>query len=117
MSAQRLVSILIPLYNEEETIRVLIDRVLSAPVPNNVRCEVVVVDDGSTDDSANIVSEIAATHSGQLQLIRHTQNRGKGAAIQTAIQNATGEFGLIQDADLEYDPSDYLKLLQPLLDG
>src|ERR1017187_10557875 len=115
--AAHTLSILIPLYNEEEVVGTLLERVLSAPLPQGVGREIVVVDDGSTDGSAAIVEEIAAAHPGVLRFIRQPRNRGKGAAIRTAIEYATGEFSIIQDADLEYDPREYGRLLAPLLEG
>jgi glycosyltransferase involved in cell wall biosynthesis len=115
--AAHTLSILIPLYNEEEFVGTLLERVLSAPLPQGVGREIVVVDDGSTDGSAAIVEEIAAAHPGVLRFIRQLRNRGKGAAIRTAIEYATGEFSIIQDADLEYDPREYGRLLAPLLEG
>jgi glycosyltransferase involved in cell wall biosynthesis len=115
--AAHTLSILIPLYNEEEFVGVLLERVLSAPLPVGLGREIVVVDDGSTDDSAAIVEQIAEAHPGVLRLIRQPRNQGKGAAIRTAIEHATGEFSIIQDADLEYDPREYGRLLAPLLEG
>ena len=111
------VSILMPLYNEEEFVATSIARVLQAPLPAGVERELIVVDDGSTDGSTEIVTSIAREHPGVIRLIRHPQNRGKGAAIRTAIHHAEGEFCLIQDADLEYNPEEYPKLLKPLLEG
>jgi len=115
--AAHTLSILIPLYNEEEFIGTLLERVLAAPLPDGVTREVVVVDDGSTDGSAGIVEQIAASHPTVLRLIRQPRNQGKGAAIRTAIEHATGEFCIIQDADLEYDPREYGRMLAPLLEG
>src|SRR5450759_587329 len=105
--AAHTLSILIPVYNEEEFVGTLLERVLSAPLPEGLEREIIVVDDGSTDSSAAIVEEIAAAHPGVLRFIRQPRNRGQGAAIRTAIEHATGEFSLIQDADLEYDPREY----------
>jgi len=113
----RTISILIPLYNEEEFVGTLLQRVLSAPLPDGVAKEVVVVDDASTDGSAEIVEEIASAHPGVVRLIRQVRNQGKGAAVRTAIEHATGEFSIIQDADLEYDPREYAQVLRPLLEG
>jgi len=111
-------SILIPLYNEEEFIAALLDRVLAAPVPGGMERELIVVDDGSKDGSAEIVEAFMAARPGcAIRLIRHEKNRGKGAAIRTAIASATGTYSIIQDADLEYDPREYPKLLGPLLSG
>ena len=112
----RLLSVLIPLYNEEEYIGVLLERVLSAPLPEGLESELIVVDDASQDGSVEAVEVVASLYPGRIRLIRHDRNQGKGAAIRTAIQHATGEFAIIQDADLEYDPNEYLKLLQPLVD-
>jgi glycosyltransferase involved in cell wall biosynthesis len=111
-----LLSILIPLYNEEEFIRPLLNRVLEAPLPDGLSREIIVVDDGSTDGSAEIVEEITKSHT-QIRLIRAAQNRGKGAAVRTAIEAAQGEYCIIQDADLEYDPREYCHLLKPLVEG
>jgi glycosyltransferase involved in cell wall biosynthesis/phospholipid N-methyltransferase len=111
-------SILIPLFNEEEFIFEILARVVAAPLPGGLDREIVIVDDCSTDGSVEAVRKfIASRPDVSIRLLRHDHNRGKGAAIRTAIQAATGEFSLIQDADLEYDPRDYQKLLRPLLEG
>ena len=111
-------SILIPLYNEEEFIFEILARVVAAPLPAGLDREIVIVDDCSTDGSVEAVGTFIASHSDvPIRLIRHDRNRGKGAAIRTAIQAASGQFSIIQDADLEYDPRDYLKLLRPLIEG
>lgn len=112
-----LVSILVPLYNEEEYVAAILCRVLSAPLPEGMQREIVVVDDASTDGSAEVVERLEQRHPGVIRLIRQDRNRGKGAAIRRAVAEARGEFCLIQDADLEYDPRDYLKLLKPLVEG
>ena len=111
-----LLSILIPLYNEEEFIRPLLDRVLEAPLPEGLAREIIVVDDGSTDGSAEIVEEITKSCP-EIRLIRLARNRGKGAAVRTAIDAAQGDYCIIQDADLEYDPREYRHLLKPLIEG
>ena len=110
-------SILIPLYNEEEYIIPILERVMDAPLPEGMDREVVVVDDGSVDGSAEAVAEAIPRWPGLIRLVRHQRNQGKGAAIRTAIGHARGEFSIIQDADLEYDPRDYLKVLKPLVEG
>jgi glycosyltransferase involved in cell wall biosynthesis len=111
-----LLSVLVPLYNEEEFVAPLIERVLQAPLPDGMEREIIVVDDGSRDGSAEIVAELAARHP-EVRLVRHERNRGKGAAIRTAIEQASGDYSIIQDADLEYDPREYVNLLRPLLEG
>jgi SAM-dependent methyltransferase len=110
-------SVLVPLFNEEEYIAELLKRVLQVPLPDGLNREVIVVDDGSTDGSDRVVEQIAAAHPGVVFLYRHAANRGKGAAIRTAVSHARGEYCLIQDADLEYDPAEYPRLLNPLLHG
>jgi glycosyltransferase involved in cell wall biosynthesis len=109
-------SVLMPVYNERTVVERSISLVLTAPLPENMERELVVVDDQSTDGTWDILQRLAAAFP-QIQLFRHDQNRGKGAAVRTAITKATGDFSLIQDADLEYDPSEYPQLLRPLLDG
>jgi len=110
-------SVLIPLYNEEEFVRELLERVAQAPLPEGLTREIIVVDDCSNDGSAEIVEDFIANSPVPAKLIRHTVNQGKGAAIRTAIQAATGHWSIIQDADLEYDPNEYPRLLRPLLEG
>ena len=109
-------SILMPVYNERTVVEQCISQVLTARVPENMERELVIVDDCSTDGSFAILERLAAAFP-QIQLHRHEQNRGKGAAVRSAIDYATGDFSLVQDADLEYDPSEYPRLLRPLLDG
>ena len=112
-----LLSILIPLYNEEEFIGPLLDRVLAAPLPEGIDRELIVVDDCSTDGSAEIAEAKAAEMPGLIRVLRHDRNRGKGAAIRTAIDAAQGEISIIQDSDLEYDPREYSGLITPILEG
>ena len=95
------VSILIPVYNEAEYLPALIARLLAVPLWEEVPIEIVAVDDGSTDGSAQTLDELARLHPDVIRVIRHTRNRGKGAAIRTAIEHASGEFAVIQDSDLE----------------
>jgi len=111
-----LLSILIPVYNERTVVERSLALVLAAPLPENMERELVIVDDCSTDGTSAILANLAS-HEPRIRLFRHTVNQGKGAAVRTAIQNAGGDFCLVQDADLEYDPSEYPKLLRPLLDG
>ncbi len=109
-------SILIPVYNERTVAERSISLVLAAPLPENMERELVIIDDCSTDGTYDILKNLAASFP-QIRLFRHERNRGKGAAVRTAIEKAQGDFSLIQDADLEYDPSEYPRLLRPLLDG
>jgi glycosyltransferase involved in cell wall biosynthesis len=110
-----LLSILMPVYNEEEFLGTIVDRALNAMLPHGLGREIIIVDDGSTDGSAAVADELARTRGDSVRVIHHSVNRGKGAAVRTAINYARGEFALIQDADLEYDPADYERLLRPLL--
>ncbi len=116
-SRTRKVSILVPLFNESEFIRVVLERIAEAPLPAGLAREIIVVDDASTDGSAELVEEIAAHYPGLIRLIRCSENRGKGAAVRTAIERAAGDYCLIQDADLEYNPQEYPLMLEPLVDG
>lgn len=109
-------SILVPVYNERTVVERSLAQVLSAPLPENMEREVIVVDDCSTDGTSVILDRFAGTDD-RIRLVRHEVNRGKGAAVRTAIAYATGDFSVVQDADLEYDPNEYPKLLKPLLDG
>lgn len=106
------VSVVIPLYNERDTI----DRVIEAVLNQPSVLEIVVVDDCSRDGSAERVQEIAACDS-RVRVFRHEFNRGKGAALRTGIRECRGDYVLIQDADLEYDPTEYSALLRPLWSG
>lgn len=109
-------SILVPVYNERTLVERSLEAVLNAPIPEDMEREVVIVDDCSTDGTSAILDRLAAANP-ILRLHRHPYNQGKGAAVRTAIQHASGDFCLIQDADLEYDPNDYPQLLRPLLNG
>jgi glycosyltransferase involved in cell wall biosynthesis len=109
-------SILVPVYNERAVVERSLAQVLAAPLPEQMEREIILVDDCSTDGTSTILERIAACDD-RIRLLRHSVNRGKGAAVRTAIENATGDFCVVQDADLEYDPSEYTRLLKPLLDG
>src|SRR5579884_2584213 len=111
-----LLSILIPVYNERTVVERSLAQVLAAPLPEDMERELVIVDDCSTDGTFAILERLAAAHR-EIRLFQHARNAGKGAAVRTAIQQADGDFALIQDADLEYDPNEYPRLLRPLLDG
>jgi len=114
---KRKLSILIPVYNEEELIAAVIHRLLKVDLGPEIETELVVVDDGSTDGSAEVIEQLHTELGDRMVVARHDRNRGKGAAIRTAIQAATGELAVIQDSDLEYDPNDLPHLLRPLLEG
>lgn len=105
-------TVLIPAYNERSSILKLLDRVAEQKI-KGVRMEVVVVDDGSEDGTADLLEKNSKLYS---KLIKRTLNGGKGAAIRDGLKEASGEYVLFQDADLEYDPGDYEKLLRPVLD-
>ena len=109
-------SILIPVYNERTVVERSLALVLAAPLPENMDRELIIVDDCSTDGTGAILERLAREEP-SIRLIRKTVNEGKGAAVRTAIKHAGGDFCLVQDADLEYDPSEYRRLLRPLLDG
>ncbi len=105
-------SIIMPVYNERVTLRPVIERVLAVPLEMELIC----VDDGSRDGSREILDELQNQHS-NLRVFLQPKNMGKGAALRRGIEAATGDFVLIQDADLEYDPADYPGLLEPLIQG
>jgi glycosyltransferase involved in cell wall biosynthesis len=109
-------SVVIPVYNERFLVRDLVDRVLAVEVPGIRDIEVVIVDDGSKDGTREILREIAAAHPQSIRYIEHEKNGGKGAAIRTGIANTTGDLIVFQDADLEYDPRDYARLVRPFLE-
>jgi glycosyltransferase involved in cell wall biosynthesis len=104
------VSIIIPVYNEASTIRQILQRVRTSPIEK----EIVIVDDGSTDGTRDLLQLEASPDT---RIVLHAANHGKGAAIRTGLKHATGDYVLIQDADLEYDPADYEALLKPILRG
>ena len=108
-------SIIIPVYNEERTIFPLLELVLAAPL--SVDRQVIIVDDGSTDLSAQLIEEFISYHPDAPISFLRKQNGGKGSAVKLGLQHAIGDMVIIQDADLEYDPNDYQKCIQPILDG
>jgi glycosyltransferase involved in cell wall biosynthesis len=107
-----LLSVLMPVYNEKTTIREILARVKAVPY----RKQIVLVDDRSTDGTGDVLRELAAGDP-ELVLLHHERNQGKGAALRTAFAAARGDVWLVQDADLEYSPEEYPKLLRPILEG
>jgi glycosyltransferase involved in cell wall biosynthesis len=105
-------SVVMPIYNERATLSAMVERVLAAPITIELLC----VDDGSSDGSREILIELEKQHP-QIRALLQPHNIGKGAALRRGISEATGDFVLIQDADLEYDPAEYHQLLEPLLAG
>ena len=105
-------TVVIPTYNEAGTLGEVVARVQAVSIPT----EIIIVDDASTDGSSEVAARIAASAE-NVTLLRHDRNRGKGRALRTGFEAATGDFVIVQDADLEYDPADYSKLLNPLLRG
>lgn len=110
--AAGILSVMMPVYNEEATVEIILDHVLARPEVG----EVIAVDNGSTDRSGEILESVAARDE-RVRVIRLSPNRGKGGAIQRAIAEISRPYAIVQDADLEYDPRDYARLLEPLLDG
>jgi glycosyltransferase involved in cell wall biosynthesis len=105
-------SVVIPAYNEKSSLHKIISRVQE--VQAGIEKEIIIVDDGSTDGTPDILNKIEETN---ITVYTHPKNKGKGAALQTGFSKATGDFVIVQDADLEYNPEEYLQLLEPLLDG
>jgi len=109
-------SIVIPAYNEEQTITTIVERVRAARLPG-IDKEIVIVNDCSTDNTGRVIDELARGAAGEIRAFHHAFNQGKGAALRTGFKQCSGDWVIIQDADLEYDPSEYMRLLQPILEG
>lgn len=109
-------SVIVPVYNEKYTVAQVLHDVMAAPLPGSVLREVIVVDDGSTDGTWDVLQQ-CAREMPTIKVLRHDRNLGKGAAIRTALPHVSGKYVIIQDADLEYSPDEYTKLLGPVLKG
>lgn len=108
-------SIIVPVFNEEKTVSQMLEKISRLEMDNIIK-QVIIVNDGSTDRTEDEIENFVKNHS-EIKVINHTENQGKGAAVITGIKNATGDYIIIQDADLEYNPEDMKKLVKPVLDG
>jgi glycosyltransferase involved in cell wall biosynthesis len=110
----RKLSVIVPVYNERNTVVEVLRRMRAVELPDGIDREIIVVDDGSTDGTRDVLNQLSDS---TVRIILHEHNRGKGAAVRTGIEVASGDYVLIQDADLEYDPEDWPKLVAPVMRG
>lgn len=110
----RRLSVLVPVYNERNTVVEILRRMRAVALPEGIEREIIVIDDGSTDGTREVLRQLGDS---TVRIVLHEVNRGKGAALRTGLDYATGEYILVQDADLEYDPEDWPRLLAPVLRG
>jgi glycosyltransferase involved in cell wall biosynthesis len=117
MQTFKKLSIVIPAYNEGKTIHMILDRVADVQLVNNIEKEIIIVNDCSKDDTEEAIKRYASNGKLNITYYKHEVNQGKGAAIHTGIKKATGDYVIIQDADLEYDPEEYNVLIKPIIRG
>jgi glycosyltransferase involved in cell wall biosynthesis len=110
----RKLSVIVPIYNERNTLVEILRRMRAVELPDGIEREIIVVDDGSSDGTRDVLRQLGDS---TVRIVLHDVNLGKGAALRTGFKHATGEYVLVQDADLEYDPEDWPKLLNPVLRG
>jgi glycosyltransferase involved in cell wall biosynthesis len=110
----RKLSVIVPVFNERNTLVEILRRMRAVELPDAIEREIIVVDDGSSDGTRDVLKQLSDS---TVHVVLHDTNRGKGAALRTGFSHATGEYVLVQDADLEYDPEDWPKLLNPVLRG
>jgi glycosyltransferase involved in cell wall biosynthesis len=110
----RKLSVVVPVFNERNTLVEILRRMRAVELPDSIEREIIVVDDGSDDGTRDVLRQLGDS---TVRVIMHEQNRGKGAAVRTGFEAATGEYVLVQDADLEYDPEDWPRLLHPIIRG
>lgn len=118
MKPNPILSIVIPVYNEGATVHLILGKISDVELLLNTRKEIIIINDASTDDTKERLLDYHHNHPDlNIQIFHHETNKGKGAALHTGIKNATGDYIVVQDADLEYDPAEYNILLKPILDG
>lgn len=117
MVSLKKISIIIPAYNEGDTIHFILDKIASVHLVNEIEKEIIIVNDCSTDHTEEAILNYINNTNLNIQYFKHPFNQGKGAALHTGISRATGEYLIIQDADLEYDPNEYNDMLRPVLNG